>query len=156
MKFIQATCNSDDAMGDIKNWTNFSNRYCSPFSFLKLSTASRIFSCPPLTRQTAASSSITVITVLCEGVKGGVWREEWGVKGGVWREECEGRVVKGGMWREECEGRNVKGGVWREECEGRGVKGEAWREGHEGRSVKGGVWREECECILWACNSQPS
>ena len=49
----------------MKAVTSFSKRSCSPFSLLKLSTASMILLWPPFTRQTAASRSITVITVLC-------------------------------------------------------------------------------------------
>ena len=49
----------------MKAVTSFSKRSCSPFSLLKLSTAAMILLWPPFTRQTAASRSITVITVLC-------------------------------------------------------------------------------------------
>ena len=64
MKFIHATWKSGVASSAIKYSTSFSKRYCSPFACLKLSTAWRILMCPPLTRHTAASSSMTVMTVL--------------------------------------------------------------------------------------------
>lgn len=65
IKFIHAIWKSVDTLRwSIKYWTRHSNLCLSLFSILKFSTASMTFAWPPLTRQTAARSSVTVMIVL--------------------------------------------------------------------------------------------